>query len=330
MVARRRIILRGLGGAAALALPYVARAQQPAQPVIGLFSNGSPDGYGERLRQYFKGLADTGFVEGENVKVEYRWAMGDNSTLPALAAELVSRNVTLIATPASTPAAVIAKKATATIPIVFAVGADPVRLGLVQSISRPGGNATGATSLNTELAAKRLSLFRELVPHARHFVALTNPSSPLTEPFVADVRTGADRVGVPIDFLEASNDAEIETAIAAAARQPDSVLLCGSDGFFYIRREQIAALALKHALPTMFDVPEYVDAGALISYGSDFSDVLQLAGRYTGRILKGEKPADLPVAQSSKFALTVNLKTAKALGLTVPPVILAQADEVIE
>jgi putative ABC transport system substrate-binding protein len=205
-----------------------------------------------------------------------------------------------------------------------------VRLGLVQSISHPGGNATGATSLNTELAAKRLSLLRELVPRARHFVALINPSSPLSEPFAADLRVGADRAGIPIDFVEASNDAEIEQAIARAASQPDSVLLCGSDGFFYIRREQIAALALRHALPTMFDVHEYVDAGALVSYGSDFSDVLQLAGHYTGRILKGEKPAELPVAQSSKFELTVNLKTAKALGLTVPQMLLAQADEVIE
>jgi len=325
---RRRDLLLG-AGAAAIA-PLAARAQQSALPVIGLFSNGSPDGYAERLRQYFKGLADSGFVEGDDVRVEYRWAMGDNSKLPGLVQELVSRKVTVIATPASTPAAVAAKAATATIPIIFAVGADPVRLGLVQSISRPGGNATGATSLNTELAAKRLSLFRELVPRARHFVALINPSSPLSEPFAADLRVGADRVGIAIDFLEASNDAEIEKAIAAAASQTDSVLLCGSDGFFYIRREQIAALALRHALPTMFDVHEYVDAGALISYGSDFSDVLQLAGHYTGRILKGEKPAELPVAQSSKFELAVNLKTAKALGLTVPPLILAQADEVVE
>jgi putative ABC transport system substrate-binding protein len=325
---RRRDLL--LGASAAAIAPAVARAQPSALPVIGLLSNGSPDGYAERLRQYFKGLADSGFVEGDNVRVEYRWAMGDNSKLPTLAGELVGQKVTVIATPASTPAAVAAKAATAMIPIIFAVGADPVRLGLVQSISHPGGNATGATSLNTELAAKRLSLLRELVPRARHFVALINPSSPLSEPFAADLRVGADRAGIPIDFVEASNDAEIEQAIARAASQPDSVLLCGSDGFFYIRREQIAALALRHVLPTMFDVHEYVDAGALVSYGSDFSDVLQLAGHYTGRILKGEKPAELPVAQSSKFELTVNLKTAKALGLTVPQMLLAQADEVIE
>lgn len=325
---RRRDLL--LGASAAAIAPAVARAQPSALPVIGLLSNGSPDGYAERLRQYFKGLADSGFVEGDNVRVEYRWAMGDNSKLSTLAGELVGQKVTVIATPASTPAAVAAKAATATIPIIFAVGADPVRLGLVQSISHPGGNATGATSLNTELAAKRLSLLRELVPRARHFVALINPSSPLSEPFAADLRVGADRAGIPIDFVEASNDAEIEQAIARAASQPDSVLLCGSDGFFYIRREQIAALALRHALPTMFDVHEYVDAGALVSYGSDFSDVLQLAGHYTGRILKGEKPAELPVAQSSKFELTLNLKTAKALGLTVPQMLLAQADEVIE
>jgi putative ABC transport system substrate-binding protein len=325
---RRRDLL--LGASAAAIAPAVARAQPSALPVIGLLSNGSPDGYAERLRQYFKGLADSGFVEGDNVRVEYRWAMGDNSKLSTLAGELVGQKVTVIATPASTPAAVAAKAATAMIPIIFAVGADPVRLGLVQSISHPGGNATGATSLNTELAAKRLSLLRELVPRARHFVALINPSSPLSEPFAADLRVGADRAGIPIDFVEASNDAEIEQAIARAASQPDSVLLCGSDGFFYIRREQIAALALRHALPTMFDVHEYVDAGALVSYGSDFSDVLQLAGHYTGRILKGEKPAELPVAQSSKFELTVNLKTAKALGLTVPQMLLAQADEVIE
>ncbi len=203
-------------------------------------------------------------------------------------------------------------------------------LGLVASLSHPGGNVTGVTSLNTEIASKRLGLFRELVPNAARYYALVNPTSPLTAPFAKDLQAGAKTLGIEVELLRASTDAEIAAAIESAARPPGSVLIFASDSFFYIRREAIAKLAAARAVPTVFDVPEYVEAGGLMSYGSDFSDVMQIAGRYTGRILKGEKPADLPVTQSEKFKLALNLKTAKALNLTAPPILLAQADEVIE
>jgi putative ABC transport system substrate-binding protein len=223
-----------------------------------------------------------------------------------------------------------ARNATKTIPIVFAIGADPVELGLVESLSRPGGNATGVTSLNTELAAKRLGLFRELVPKATRFLAMVNPTSQLTGPYIKDLKNGAATVGIHVDILQASTDAEIETLFATIAKEPGSALLSASDSFFYIRRPQIIGLAARYAIPMAFDTHEYVEDGGLMSYGSDFSDVLETAGRYTGRILKGETPADLPVAQSNKYELGINLKTAKALGLTVPSRVLALADDVVE
>ncbi|HYM74212.1 MAG TPA: ABC transporter substrate-binding protein [Stellaceae bacterium] len=325
---RRRELILGIGGT--IVAPLAVRAQPPALSVIGFLHSGAPEQNVERLSAYFKGLSETGFVEGQNVAIEYRWAAGHNDKLPMLAAELVQRQVAVIATPASTPAALAAKAATATIPIVFASGADPVALGLVAGFSRPGGNVTGVTSLNIELAAKRLELFRELLPQATRFFTLINPTSALAEPFAKDLETGAATVGIHVEILHASTDREIEAAFAGLPQQPGIALVFGPDSFFYIRRAQIAALAARYAVPAIFDVPEYVEAGALISYGSDFSDVLQLAGRYTGRILKGEKPADLPVAQSTKFKLAINQNTAKALGLTVPPILLAQADEVIE
>ena len=314
----------------AAAWPLAARAQQPAMPVIGFLHAGSPDENAKRLGAFRKGLGDAGFVEGQNVAIEYRWASGKSENLPGMAADLIRRNVTLIATPGSTAAAVAAKAATATIPIVFSSGTDPVSLGLVASISRPGGNVTGITSLNAELAAKRLGLFREMVPKASRYFTLVKPTSELAAPFVRDLQEAADSLGIRIDVLNANTTDEIDAAFAGLPREPDNVMVFGPEGFFYIHRARIAGLALRHALPTIFDVRDYVDAGGLASYGSDYFDLMELVGNYTGRVLKGEKPADLPVQQATKFELIINRKTAEALGIDISPTLLATADEVIE
>jgi putative ABC transport system substrate-binding protein len=324
---RRRAVLAGL-----TALPTTgAAAQQPALPAIGFLHSGAPEQNTKRLAAYLKGLKGAGFVDGETVRIEYRWTGGQNDKLPALAADLIQRQVAVIATPGSTPAALAAKAATATIPIVFAIGADAVELGLVASLNRPGGNVTGAVSLNAELGAKRFGSLRDLVPQARHYFALVNPTSALAELFTRELQAGAATLGLQVEILRASTDPEIERAFAGLPRQPGNALVFGPDAFFYIRRTRIAALAVQHAVPTIFDNRDYVEAGGLMSYGgADFLNLMQLAGSYTGRILKGEKPADLPVAQSSKFELAINRRTAKALGLTIPPLLLATADEVIE
>jgi putative ABC transport system substrate-binding protein len=330
---RRREFVFALGGAAAVpsALwPRAARAQQPAQATIGFLHSGSPEQNVKRLAAFHKGLGEAGFVEGKNVAIEYRWAAGHNEKLPALAGDLIERHVAVIATPGSTPAAIAAKAATTSIPIVFAAGGDPVELGLVGSLNRPGGNVTGATSLNADVAAKRLGLLRELVPQAARFATLVNPTSALTRPFTKDLEAGAASLGLHVEVLNASTDREIEAAFASLTQQPGSVLVFGPDAFFYIRRAQIAALAARYAVPAIFDGRDYVEAGGLMSYGADFFTLMQLAGDYTGRILKGEKPGDLPVVQSAKFELAINLKTAKALGLNIPDRLLALADEVIE
>ena len=322
-----------LGGAAAMpsALwPRAGRAQQPAAAAIGFLHSGSPEQNVKRLAAFHKGLGEAGFVAGKNVAIEYRWAAGRNETLPALAADLIQRNVAVIATPGSTPAAIAGKTATASIPIVFAAGGDPVELGLVGSLNRPGGNVTGATSLNADVAAKRLGLLRELVPQAARFVTLVNPTSVLARPFTKDLEAGAASLGLHVEVLNASSDRDIEAAFGTLPQQPGSVLVFGPDAFFYIRRAQIAALAARYAVPAIFDARDYVEAGGLMSYGADFFTLMQLAGDYTGRILKGEKPGDLPVVQSAKFELVINLKTAKALGLNIPDRLLALADEVIE
>jgi len=310
--------------------PLVARAQQAAMPVIGFLHSGSPDENAKRLAAFRKGLSDAGFVERQNVAIEYRWALGKNEELQAMAADLVRRKVALIATPGSTPAAVVAKAATASIPIVFGVGADPVLLGLVASLSRPDGNATGITSLNAELVAKRLGLFRELVPDASRYFMLVNPASVLAAPFTKTLLSAAASIGVDIEVLRASTDREIDEAFASIPQQPGNALVFGPDAFFYTRRAHIADLALRRTIPTIFDDRAYVDAGGLICYGADFLNVMELAGNYAGRILKGEKPADLPVQQPTKFELVINLKTAKALGIEVPQKLLLIVDEVIE
>jgi putative ABC transport system substrate-binding protein len=325
---RRKFI--GLVGGMAAAWPLAVRAQQPAMPVIGFLHAGSPDENAKRLGAFRKGLGEAGFVEGQNVAIEYRWASGKSENLPGMAADLIRRNVTLIATPGSTAAAVAAKAATATIPIIFSSGTDPVSLGLVASISRPGGNVTGITSLNAELAAKRLGLFREMVPKASRYFTLVKPTSELAAPFVKDLQEAAGSLGIRIDVLNANTTDEIDAAFAGLPREPGNVMVFGPEGFFYIHRARIAGLALRHALPTIFDVRDYVDAGGLASYGSDYFDLMELVGNYAGRVLKGEKPADLPVQQATKFELVINRKTAKALGIEISPTLLATADEVIE
>jgi putative ABC transport system substrate-binding protein len=326
---RRRQFIT-LIGAAAAAWPIAARGQQPAMPVVGFLHSGSPEQNAKRLAAFHKGLNEAGFVDGQNVTIEYRWAAGQNDKLAGLVADLIRRQVAVIATPGSTPAAVAAKKATTAVPIVFGAGSDPVELGLVPNLNHPGGNVTGVTSLNAEVTAKRLGVIRELVPQATRYFALINPTSQLAEPFIKDLQAGAARLGIQIEILRASTDAEIEAAFAHLPQQAGSVLVFGPDTFFYIRREHIAALAARHVVPTIFDVRDYAEAGGLASYGADFLNVMELAGNYTARILKGEKPADLPVVLAAKFELAINMKTAKTLGITVPPTLLALADEVIE
>ena len=310
--------------------PFAARAQQPALPVIGFLHAGSLDQNVKRVAAWRKGLSETGFIEGQNVAIEFRWADGRVDRLPELVADLIRSQVAVIATPGSTDGALAAKSATTTVPIVFAVGGDVVALGLVASFSRPGSNITGATSLNTDIAAKRLGLIRQLVPQDARYFVLVNPTSALAQPFIKDLQIGAASLGLDVEILHASTDAEIHAAFARLSQQPGAVLLVSTDAFFFSRHIQIVTLASHHALPAIFDNRDYTMAGGLMSYGADFYDILQLAGAYTGRILKGEKPADLPVVQSTKFEFVINLKTANALGLTIPPGILAIADEVVE
>jgi putative ABC transport system substrate-binding protein len=324
---RRREFI-GLG-VSAIAWPFAARAQPSALPVIGFLHSSSPEQNVQRMAAFLKGLRDAGFVDGENVIIDYRWAAGQNEKLPQLAADLIRRHVTVIATSGSTAAAVAAKNATTTTPVVFSSGSDPVELGLVASLNRPGGNVTGVTSVNADISAKRLGVLRELVPRAARYVTLLNPTSPLAEPFNRDVQAAAASLGIHIDVLRASTDDELEAAFAGLP-QAGAALVSSPDAFFYSRRARIAALAADHAVPAIFDVRDYVDAGALVSYGADYMSVMQLAGSYTARVLKGEKPADLPVVQPHKFELVINLKTAKALGIVVPPTLLATADDVIE
>jgi len=276
-------------------------------------------------------LSETGYVEGRNVAIEFRWAGGREDRMPELAADLVRRQVAVIATPVSTAGALAAKAATSSIPIVFGSASDPVALGLVGSLNRPGGNVTGIKSLNVELTAKRLGLLRELAPQATRLVALVSPNAALTEAIVKEVHASVPTLGAPVEILYAGNsDRDIEAAFADLSQKPGAALLITVDAFFYNRRALIVTLAARHALPTVYFSREFVEIGGLISYGTNFDNQHELVGIYTGRILKGEKPADLPVAQATKFDLVINLVTARALGLDVPPTLLALADEVIE
>jgi ABC-type uncharacterized transport system substrate-binding protein len=328
---KRREFITLLGGAA-VAWPLGARAQQqPAMPVIGFLDLRSPHILSDQLRAFRQGLKDTGYVEGENVAIEYRWAEGQFDRLPALAAELVRRRVAVIATSGGPATASAAKAATATIPIVFIVGQDPVRLGLVASLSRPGGNLTGVNFLVAELTAKRLGLLRELVPGAARIAVLVNPGNAANaETTLREVELAARGMGLQMQILKASTSPEIEAAFATFARERPDALFVGNDAFFSSRSVQLVHLATLHKIPATYALRETVEVGGLMSYGVNNLEALRQVGVYTGRILKDAKPEDLPVVQSSKFELVINAVTARMLGLTVPPSLLAVADEVIE
>jgi ABC-type uncharacterized transport system substrate-binding protein len=327
---RRREFITFLGGAA-LARPRALYAQQAATPVIGYLDVASPNGSEAIVAAFHRGLGMTGHLEGRNVAIEYRWADGHNDRLPELAADLVRRKVTVIATPGSTAAALAAKGTTTTIPIIFATGADPIAAGLVPSLSRPGGNVTGVATLNTEVGQKRLELLHQVIPSASVVALLINPTNPvISEPLASDVQAAARKLRMQLQVLRASSDGEIEAAFAALRGLQVGGLMVGSDQFFNSRSKQLAALALRHSVPVVYQYREFTAAGGLISYGASLTEAFQLAGVYTGRILNGEKPADLPVQQSTKVELSINLKTAKALGLAIPPSLLVAADEVIE
>jgi putative ABC transport system substrate-binding protein len=327
---RRREFIALLGGAAA-AWPLAARAQQPALPVIGFLDTRSPDTMGGRLTAFRQGLRETGYVEGENVTIIYRWAEGRYDRLAELMAELTRRSVAVIATGGGALPARAAKDATTTIPIVFAVPEDPVRLGLVTSLPRPGGNATGVNFLTTELVTKRFELLREMVPRATRVAVLVNPANVAnTEITLKDGGAAAQAMGVQIEVFNASTSREIDAAFATLARERPDALFISGDSFFNSRRVQLVNQTVRHAIPTGFSQRDMAEIGGLMSYGSDILDAYRQLGVYTGRILKGAKPADLPVVQSTKFELVINLLTAKLLGLDVPPSLLARADEVIE
>jgi len=328
---QRRTFITLLGGAAA-AWPLTAHAQQRAMPVVGFLNATSPDGFTERLTAFRQGLKDTGYVEGENVAIEYRWAEGQMERLPALAAELVRRPVAVIAAPGNTSVVLAAKAATTTIPIVFAVAEDPVRLGIVTSLARPGGNLTGVNFFNAELVAKRMELLRELVPGAVRVAVLVNPATDVAnaESVVRDVDAAARAKGAQIQVFNASTSREIDAAFAALVRERLDALFVSGDGFFNSRRVQLVHLATRHAVPTTYAARDYPAVGGLMSYGTSITDTYRQTGVYAGRILKGAKPADLPVTQATKFELVINHQTARTLGLAVPASLLSLADEVIE
>jgi putative tryptophan/tyrosine transport system substrate-binding protein len=327
---RRRDFITLLGGAAA-AWPLTARAQQPAMPVIGFLTGASPQGRAPYVAVFRQGLKEIGYIDGQNVAIEYRWAEGQYDRLPALAADLVRRQVTVIATPGNTAAALAAKAATTTIPIVFGVGVDPIQAALVASLNRPGGNVTGVTTLNVEIGPKRLQLLRQLIPTATTFALLVNPTNPaMAEPVSRDAQAAARTLGIKLHVLHASTERQFDPVFATLAQPHAAGLVIGSDDLFTSRIEQLAALTVRHALPAIYEYREFAAAGGLMSYSSSITDEFRQVGVYTGRILKGEKPADLPILRATKFELIINLQTAKVLGLDVPATLLARADEVIE
>ena len=322
----RRKFLATLGGAAAW--PRAARAQQP-MPVVGFLNTREPGADPYLLAAFRRGLKESGYVEGHNVTIEYRWAEGQYDRLRVLAADLVRRQVTVI-TATTNPATLAAKAATATIPVVFFTGDDPVTAGLVASLNRPGGNLTGVTTLNVEVGPKRLQLLHELVPAATIFALLVNPGNPFSEILSRDAEAAARALGLQLHVVRASTEGELNAVFASLVQLRVGALFIGNDAFFASRSEQLAALSLRYAVPTIFAYHEFAAAGGLMSYGTDLNDAYRLTGVYTGRILKGAKPADLPVQQVTKLELILNLKAARALGLTVPLPLLGRADEVIE
>jgi putative ABC transport system substrate-binding protein len=326
---RRRAFITLLGGAAA-AWPLAARAQQPAMPVLGFVNPTSAQGFARPLSAFLKGLAETGYVEGRNVAIEYRWAEFQNDRLPAMVADLVRRQVSVIAA-TSTPAALAAKAATTTIPIVFEIGSDPIQLGLVGSLSRPGGNTTGVTQLVQEVTPKMLELLHELLPTAHVMALLVNPTAPaLAQTYTSEVLAAAHSLGLELHVLNASSERDFNGVFSRLIELRAGGLVIGAEALFTSHSEQLAALAAHYGVPTIYKGREFAAAGGLMSYGSDITDSYRLAGIYAGRVLKGEKPADLPVQQATKIELYINLKTAKALGITVPLPVSGRADEVIE
>ena len=326
---RRREFI-ALAGAAA-GLPLAVRAQQPAMPVVGFLGSASREQYVSPVRAFQQGLGETGYVEGRNVAIEYRWADDQYDRLPALAAGLVDRHVAVIAATGGSPAALAAKRATTTIPIVFQIGVDPVGAGLVGSLNRPGGNVTGFVNLALEVGPKRLELFHELMPAATVVALLVNPTSPaVAEKVQTDMQAAARTLGLKLHVLHASSERDFESVFAAVVQLQAGGLVIGGDPVFNSRSEQIAAMAVRHKVPAIYQFRPFAAAGGLVSYGSNITELHRQTGIYVGRILKGEKPADLPVQQSTTVELIVNLRTAKALGLEVPLTLLARADEVIE
>ena len=326
---RRREFIAMLGGVA-VAWPHAARAQQPTLPVVGFLNSESLEVWAPYVAAFRQGLKEAGYVDGQNVTIEYRWAEGQYDRLPALAADLVQQKVTVIAA-TGTPGALAAKAATSTVPIVFTTGGDPIKLGLVASLRRPGGNVTGSTQLSVEVGPKRLELARELFPGGATFALLVNPANPITATVSKDLQAVADTLGVRLHVLHASTEADFEAAFAKAAQLRAAALVIGSaDPLFASNAAQLGTLALRHIVPAIYQFREFAAAGGLMSYGGVLTDTYRLTGVYTGRILKGEKPADLPVVQSTKVELILNLKTAKALGITVPLPLSGRADEVIE
>jgi len=325
---RRRDFLGVLSGAA-VAWPVMARARQATMPVIGFLNGTSSQGYGRFLLAFRQGLSETGYIEDRDVTIEYRWAEGNYERLLAMAADLVRRRVDVIAA-TTTPANIIAKAATTTIPIVFTTSSDPVELGLVASLNHPGGNVTGAVTLNVEVGPKRLELLHSMVPTADIIGVLTNPDRPGATDQLRLLQEAARSLGRELRIFRADTESKIDATFTQLSEQRAKALLVNTDAFFFSQRDRLIRLAERHVIPAMFDRREFVEAGGLMSYGGSVTDIYHLAGMYTGRILKGDKPADMPVQQSTKLELMINLKTAKALGLTIPSGLLAVADEVIE